>query len=86
MLRSGDVQAGVLSSSRYPQQLADLAAGMKLPVLMLHGTADRLEDGGTEFTKVELARSFERACVLLERPSKPSITREADTTTFLIPR
>ena len=29
MLRSGDVQAGVLSSSRDPQQLADLAAGMK---------------------------------------------------------
>jgi dienelactone hydrolase len=61
MLRSGDVQAGVLSSSRYPGQLADLATGMKVPVLILHGTADRQADGGTEFTKVEMARSFERA-------------------------
>ena len=61
MLHSGDVQAGVLSSSRYPQQLADLAAEMKVPVLMLHGTADRQADGGTEFTKIEMARSFERA-------------------------
>ena len=61
MLRSGDVQAGVLSSSRYPEQLADIAAEMKVPVLILHGTADREADGGTEFTKVEMARSFERA-------------------------
>ena len=51
----------MLSSSRYPQQLADLAAEMKVPVLMLHGTADRQADGGTEFTKIEMARSFERA-------------------------
>jgi acetyl esterase/lipase len=34
---------------------------MKVPVLMLHGTADREADGGTEFTKVEMARSFEQA-------------------------
>ena len=61
MLRSSDVQAGVLSSSRYPQQLTDLAAGMTVPVLMLHGTADDPADGGTEFTKVEMARGFERA-------------------------
>ena len=61
MLRSSDVQAGVLSSSRYPQQLTHLTAGMKAPVLMLHGTADHPADGGTEFTKVEMARSFEQA-------------------------
>src|SRR5215203_1125584 len=34
---------------------------MKIPVLMLHGTADNPADGGTEFTDVEMARSFERA-------------------------
>ena len=28
---------------------------------MLHGTDDRPEDGGTEFTRVEMARTFERA-------------------------
>jgi dienelactone hydrolase len=61
MLRSGDVQAGVLSSSRYPRQLADLALGMKVPVLMLHGTADQAADGGTEFTDVKMAQDFERA-------------------------
>src|SRR5271154_2700163 len=67
MLRSGDVQAGVLSSSRYPRQLAGLAAGMKVPVLMLHGTADREADGGTEFTKVEKAQTFERALRAAEK-------------------
>jgi dienelactone hydrolase len=67
MLRSGDVQAGVLSSFRYPRQLADLAAGMKVPVLMLHGTADREADGGTEFTKVEMAQSFELALRAAEK-------------------
>jgi alpha-beta hydrolase superfamily lysophospholipase len=61
MLRSGDVQAGVLSSSRYPLELTDLAVGIRMPVLMLHGTADSEADGGTEFTKVEMALSFERA-------------------------
>jgi acetyl esterase/lipase len=46
---------------RYPRHPADLASGMKIPVLMLHGTADNPADGGTEFTDVEMARSFERA-------------------------
>lgn len=60
MLRSNDVHAGVLSSSRYPRELADLALDMKVPVLMLHGTADHPADGGTEFTDVQMARNFER--------------------------
>lgn len=68
MLRGGDVQAGVLSSSRYPRQLADLASDMKMPVLMLHGTADNPADGGTEFTDVEMARSFERALCAAGKP------------------
>ncbi|MGY3492330.1 dienelactone hydrolase family protein [Bradyrhizobium sp. USDA 4502] len=68
MLRAGDVQAGVLSSSRYPRQLADLASRMTAPVLMLHGTADGPGDGGTEFTNVEMARNFERALCAAGRP------------------
>ena len=78
----GDVQAGVLSSSRYPQQLADLAARMKVPVLMLHGTADRLADGGTEFTKVEMARSFERALRAAGKTVEAVYYEGADTTNF----
>jgi dienelactone hydrolase len=59
ILRVGNVQAVVLSSSRYPGQLADLVSQLKAPILMLHGTADGPEDGGTEFTNVQMARDFE---------------------------
>jgi alpha-beta hydrolase superfamily lysophospholipase len=41
---------------------------MKMPVLMLHGTADNPADGGTEFTDVEMARSFERALCAAGKP------------------
>ena len=68
MLRVGDVQAGVLSSSRYPRQLADIASRMKVPLLMLHGTADDPAEGGTEFTDVRMARNFEHALCAAEKP------------------
>jgi carboxymethylenebutenolidase len=68
MLRTGDVQAGVLSSSRYPRPLAELASRMTVPVLMLHGTADHPADGGTEFTDVQMARSFEQALCAAGKP------------------
>jgi dienelactone hydrolase len=60
VLRVGDVQAAVLNSARYPTELAPLVADLKVPILMLHGTADDFADGGTEATKVEMARAFER--------------------------
>ncbi len=68
MLRAGDVQAGVLSLSRYPRPLTDLASQLTVPILMLHGTADAPADGGTEFTDVEMARDFERALYVAGKP------------------
>jgi dienelactone hydrolase len=58
--RTGGIQAAILSSSRYPRSLRPLCRGISTPLLMLHGTDDRLEDGGTEFTTIEMARAFER--------------------------
>jgi dienelactone hydrolase len=60
VLRVGDIQAAVLNSARYPAELAPLVTDLKVPILMLHGTADDFADGGTEATKVEMARAFER--------------------------
>ena len=60
-VRIGDVQDAVLNSARYPGELTVLASAIKLPILMLHGTADSPADGGTEATNVEMARDFERA-------------------------
>ena len=68
VLRVGDVQAAVLSSSRYPTELASLIGDLKVPILMLHGTADSAADGGTEWTKVEMAREFERLARAARKP------------------
>jgi alpha-beta hydrolase superfamily lysophospholipase len=61
VLRRRNVQAAVLSSARYPTALLHLCPELDTPLLMLHGTNDRPDDGGTEFTNVEMARTFERA-------------------------
>ena len=61
VLRRRDIQAAILSSARYPTSLLHLCPEANTPILMLHGTDDRPEDGGTEFTNVEMARTFERA-------------------------
>ena len=63
LVRAGGVQAAVLNSARYPSQLIALAPKLSAPLLMLHGTADSLEDGGTEFTNIKMARDFERAAL-----------------------
>ena len=60
ILRQADVQAAILNSARYPDELRGLASELEVPLLILHGTADSLADGGTEFTKVEMARDFEK--------------------------
>jgi dipeptidyl aminopeptidase/acylaminoacyl peptidase len=56
ILRAGDVQAAVLNSAGYP---SNLSTDVKAPVLMLHGTADSLADGGVAVTNVQMARDFE---------------------------
>jgi dienelactone hydrolase len=61
VLRAGDVQAAVINSGGYPSRLADLTAQVRAPILILHGEADSPADGGSAFTKVEMAREFEAA-------------------------
>jgi dienelactone hydrolase len=63
VLREGDVDACVLNSARYPRLLTNLVSEIKMPILMLHGTADSLSDGGTEATNIDMARAFERAAL-----------------------
>ncbi len=46
ILRKADVRAAVLNSARYPSELRGLASELKVPLLMLHGTADSPADGG----------------------------------------
>jgi len=67
-LRAGNVHAAVLDSAGYPSQLADLAAQVKAPILMLQGTADSPADAGSALTNVQRARDFEAA---LRRVGKP---------------
>jgi alpha-beta hydrolase superfamily lysophospholipase len=68
VLRTSGIDAAILSSSRYPSSLRPLCAELRTPLLMLHGTGDRPEDGGTEFTDVAMARDFER---VLRSAAKP---------------
>ncbi len=58
-LQGGNVQAVVLNSSGYPSQLTDRSAQVKAPILMLHGTADSPDEGGSAATNVRMARAFE---------------------------
>lgn len=60
ILRRADVQAAVLNSARYPDELRSHASELEVPLLILHGTADSPADGGTQFTNVEMARDFEK--------------------------
>lgn len=68
MLQMGDVQAVVLNSCGYPSQLVDLADQVKVPILMLHGTADHPDDGGSTATNVQMARDFEAALLGTGKP------------------
>ncbi|ETX09321.1 dienelactone hydrolase family protein [Candidatus Entotheonella palauensis] len=58
-LQGGNVQAVVLNSTGYPTELSDLVSQAKAPMLMLHGTADSPDDGGSAATHVQMARDFE---------------------------
>lgn len=68
ILGPGKVRAAVINSAGYPRELADLASQLKVPILMLHGTADSPADGGSAFTNIRMARDFEAA---LRRAGKP---------------
>ena len=68
ILGAGAVQAAVLNSAGYPQELSKGAPAVKVPILMLHGVADSPADGGSALTNVQMARNFEAA---LRRAGKP---------------
>ncbi len=58
-LQGGNVQAVVLNSTGYRTELSALVSQAKAPMLMLHGTADSPDDGGSAATHVQMARDFE---------------------------
>lgn len=59
LISSGNVQAAVLNSAGYPSSLSDVVSRVNTPILILHGTADSPEEGGSAFTDVQMARNFE---------------------------
>jgi alpha-beta hydrolase superfamily lysophospholipase len=61
MNRPGNVQAIILNSSGYPAYVTSRAELVKIPVLILHGTADNPSDGGSPVTDIAMARQFEVA-------------------------
>jgi dienelactone hydrolase len=67
-LVTGDASAVVLNSSGYPPALADRVLQLQAPVLILHGVADGPSEGGSEMTRVQMARDFEAA---VRRVGKP---------------
>lgn len=56
-----NVQAVILNSSGYPPEFTKRAAEVKVPVLILHGTADSPADGGSTFTNIGMVRQYEAA-------------------------
>ena len=67
-----DVQAAVLNSIGYPDEVVALAPSVSAPLLQLHGTADgpaRGEDGA-EYHTIEQARKFEGALRQANKPYK----------------
>lgn len=55
------VQALILNSCGYPSEITRRASEVSASVLLLHGTADTPDDGGSTFTNIEIARGFETA-------------------------
>lgn len=61
LLGGTEVRAAVLNSGPYTAELIARAPEIKVPILMLHGTADSPDDGGSASTNVDRAREFESA-------------------------
>ena len=56
----GRVHALILNSVGYPPGVVNQSSKIDIPLFVLHGTADgNPGDGGSEFTKIEMAREFE---------------------------
>ena len=61
LLHSGRVKAAVLNSAGYPPEVTTRASEVDVPILLMHGTADSPAGGGSPFTNVTMARTFEAA-------------------------
>lgn len=66
--RKADIGAVVLNSSRYPDEAVGYASKIEAPLLMLHGTADSPDDGGSAATDIAVARRFETALMMAGKP------------------
>jgi dienelactone hydrolase len=55
------IRAVALNSAGYPDDVVARAPSLGVPVLVIHGTADALVDGGSAFTAIARARAFEAA-------------------------
>jgi len=61
LLLNGDVEAAILNSAGYGNNVLARAGDIRAPVLILHGDADSPADGGSAFTHISRARRFEQA-------------------------
>jgi pimeloyl-ACP methyl ester carboxylesterase len=75
VLKGGEARALILNSVGYPAEVADRAAQIDVPVLILHGTADSSAEGGSTFTAITMARNFELS---LRRAARPVTARYYD--------
>lgn len=57
----GKAQALVLNSCGYPPAVTKRAAEVSAPLFILHGITDNATDGGSDFTKITMAHTFEAA-------------------------
>ena len=57
----GKVQAIILNSAGYPDEIIKRADELSAPVLILHGTADSPQEGGSAVTNIKKVRQFETA-------------------------
>ena len=67
----GKVQGAILNSSGYPGEVIKrVAAEVRVPILLLHGTADGPADGGggSALTDITKARQFEAAIRAARKP------------------
>lgn len=57
----GKVQAIILNSTGYPTEVVQRATALDIPILILHGTVDNPDDGGSPLSYIAMARQFETA-------------------------
>jgi dienelactone hydrolase len=82
LLAGGQVNAAVLHSSGYALRPGGHADAFRVPLLIMHGTADGPADGGGPNTRIELAREFEAALRKSDQPVETAYTEGGGHSTF----